>query len=267
MATPDTVTYDNSEIRLVVEKLRLMGYASFWCVVMTGYLLTRLFSDLDLQDSHLMHVFGYNNICVYFDYPPSTYVLPMLWAFTLVILLIYIVTHWLHMKAELKLGRLTPGLYKTLSGLKAFEAIALISFSTSFAVSPEDHNHTMFVHTLPFFLLQLGLVSLAMSNTLHGIKSGYWRRLGLPSWFTSGAVIYCIIFAIIVAFKIPVAANALTGGLWWVQSTSLIDLAKLLDQLFFVFAAMIPMVKAMYLLLTRANKLDMVVLTPGIRAQ
>ena len=83
----------SSEIRLVVEKLRLMGYSGFWVVVIVGILLTRFLSNIKLEESLLVQVFGYNNICVYFDYPPSTYILPLLWAFTLVLLLTYIVVH------------------------------------------------------------------------------------------------------------------------------------------------------------------------------
>jgi len=113
----------NSELRLVVEKLRLLGYSGFWIVVISGIVLTRFFSDVVLEKSLLVEVFGYNNICVYFDTPPSTYVLPFLWAFTLVLMLTYIVVHWLHMRAEVQEGTLSPSLYKTLTGLKVFEAL------------------------------------------------------------------------------------------------------------------------------------------------
>jgi hypothetical protein len=268
------------DIRLVVEKLRLIGYAGFWVVVITGIVLTRMFADLDIENSLLTEVFGYNNICVYFDYAPSTSVLPFLWAVTLVFLLLYIVVHWIHMRNEVKAGTLTPKLYHTLTSLKIFEALTLISFTTIFAVNPGEpshHDHSLIIHTAPFFLLQLGMVSLAMSNTLHGIKSGYWQRLDLPSWFAKGAIVYCIIFAMVVAFKIPVATNAMVlaymtpaelsalgDTIWWQQTPQLKNIAMMVDKLFLICAAVVPMMKAGYLVLYRSDKIDVVVITPKI---
>ena len=86
-----------------------------------------------------------------------------------------------------------------------------------------------------------------MSNTLHGIRSGYWKRLDLPSWFTTGAIVYCVLFAMIVAFKIPYATNAMLGSPWWSNTSQIIRVASFVDTLFLVFVAAVPMVKALYL--------------------
>lgn len=264
MATaPKGATRDESLV-LVVEKLRLQGYAAFWVVVGTGIVLTRRFSGLDLSDTLLVQVFGYNNICVYFDYPPANYVLPGLWAIALVLLLMYVAGHWLHMRAEVQRGTLSVALYRTLSTLKGFEAVTLVLFSIIFAVSPEGRDHTLYIHTAPFFLLQLGMVSLAMSNTLHGIRSGYWRRLEMPEWFIKGAVVYCVVFALIVAFKIPVATNAMANEAFWVQTLFLERLAGWVDKGFLVCAAVIPMMKAAYLVYLRGDDIDRVRLSPRI---
>ena len=67
-------------LTIVVEKLRLLGYAGFWVVVLVGIVLTKFVARIDLEETLLVEVFGYNNICVYFDHPPATYVLPFLWA-------------------------------------------------------------------------------------------------------------------------------------------------------------------------------------------
>ncbi len=258
MTTPAHTPSRDGDLVVVVEKLRLMGYTGFWVVVLVGVLLTRAFADVDLDHSLLVQVFGYNNICVNFDYPPSTYVLPFLWAVTLVLLLLYIAAHWLQMRAEVRQGTLDRKLYAHLSRLKFFEAFTLVSFSTIFAVNPEGWDHTLFIHTAPFFLLQVGMVSLAMSNTLHGIKSGYWRRLGLPAWFNGAAIAYCILFGIIVCFKIPAAANAMAGSPWWAQTDTFKNVAGYIDLMFLLFAAVVPMAKAAYLLYAKSDRLEVV---------
>jgi hypothetical protein len=252
---------DSNDLTLVVEKLRLRAYASFLVVVLVGILLTNLFANIDLNDSLLMQVFGFNNICVYFDYPPSTYVLPFLWAITLVLMLQYMVAHWLQMSAQVEQGTLNRKLYRILTRMKLFEAFTVVSFSTIFAVSPEGWNHTLFIHTVPFFLLQIGLVSQAISNTLHGTKSGYWRRLGLPAWFNRAAITYCILFSIIVFFKILSATNAMAGSPWWHQTDLLKRVAQDFDRMFFFLAVVVPMVKMAYLAYYRSEKLEVVHLT------
>lgn len=229
--------------------------------MVTGIVLTRAFSNVDMENSLLVQVFGYNNVCINFDHPPSTYVLPFMWAATLVLLLGYIVAHWLQMRAQVQEGTLGRGTYNLLSNLKFFEGLTLVVFSTCFAVHPEAWDHTLYIHTAPFFLLQVGLVSLAMSNTLHGIKSGYWRELELPDWFEKAAKFYCAFFALIVALKIPVTINAMTGGLWWEHTAAVTKGAEILDQLFFLCAAIVPMAKALYLVRTRGDKLNVVQLT------
>jgi hypothetical protein len=258
MVLPQRMSSGEGDLALVVEKIQLLGYVGFWIIVLVGVILTRFFSHVNLQDTLLTQVFGYNNICVYFDYPPATYVLPLLWAVTLVLLLGYIATHWLQMRAEVQEGTLDRPLYRLLSGLKLLEAFTLVAFSTIFAVQPEGWNHTLYIHTVPFFLLQIGLVSLAMSNTLHGIQSGYWRRLALPTWFESAAKMYVIFFALVVGFKIPAAINAMAGSLWWEQTAAFIRVARWVDLLFLLCAAIIPMGKAAYFIWTRGDRLKVI---------
>jgi hypothetical protein len=249
---------EKGDLTFVVERIRLLGYASFWVVVLTGVVLTTAFADIDVNDTLLMQVFGYNNVCVYFDHPPSTYVLPVLWAVTLVFLLGYLAAHWLQMRAEVQDGRLSRPLYRWLSRLTLFEAFTLVAFSTIFAVHPEGRDRTLYIHTAPFFLLQIGLVSLAMSNTVHGIRSGYWRRLDLPAWFEPAAKVYVVTFALIVCFKIPAAINAMAGGPWWEQTERFGQAAHVADLLFLFCAAIVPMAKAAYFVTARRDKLEVV---------
>ena len=250
--------YHPGALVIVVEKVRFLGYAGIGLMVVTGVVLTRLFSGIDLNETVLMEAFGYNNVCAYFDAPPSTYVLPFMWAATMTLWLTSILGQWLQMRTELAAGNMRPRLYTFLTRLKAFEAVTIVAFSGVFAVTPEGLDHTLYVHTTPFFLLQLGLVSLAMSNTLYGTRGGYWERLGMPSWFSRGAVVYCVVFAIVVALKIPMTINAMAGDPWWSRSDGSILFAKSLDRAFLLLAAVVPMVKTGYLLRTRGHLLERV---------
>lgn len=251
----------HGDISFVVEELRLAGYGAFWVLVLAGVVLTRVYGHVDMHDTVLTRVFGYNNICVFFDYPPATYVLPFLWAITLAMLLCYLAAQWLQMRAEVEQGALSPRLYRLLTRLKLFEATMLAAFSTIFAVQPDDWDHTLFIHTAPFFMLQIGLVSLAASNTVHGIKTGYWSSLALPSWFIPGAKVYVAALVVIVCLKIPLAINAMAGGTWWENTPTVAGVAHVVDVLFLIAAAIVPMLKAAYFVWGRRDRLKVVRLT------
>lgn len=255
--TLNEVKSDSTDnIVLSIEKLQLLGYSSFWIIVLVGIFLTDIFANIDLDNTLLLEVFGYNNICIYFDFPPSTYILPLLWSVTLVFLLLYLVTNWLQMKKQVKVGNLDQKLYKRLTKLKIFEAFTLVSFSTIFAVSPEGWNHTLIIHTAPFLLLQVGVVSIAISNTLFGIKSGYWDRIGMTVWFTRVNILYCILFSSIVGLYIPILLNAMGDSLWLDHIGILKSIAEILDRCFLFFAAIVPILNAYYLLCFKADKLE-----------
>ena len=73
-------TFDHDQKRIVwsisPEGIRFYAYLSFWVLVIIGSWLTLYHSDVDFQNNPLMHMFGYNNICILFDTYPATYVLP-----------------------------------------------------------------------------------------------------------------------------------------------------------------------------------------------
>jgi len=268
------------ELRVRVELVRLLAYLGFWFIVALGVILTKANDSVPggEDNSLLTKVFGYNNICVYFDFAPSNHVLPIFWAFTMVLLLGYIVLTFLMMRRHRDLGQLSNGRFNFLCTLKAFEAITVILFSNIFAVSPTGANSTLIIHTIPFLLLQAGMVSLGVSNTLHGFWSKQWARLGLGRRFHCGAIAYCVLLTIIVAFKIPTASNALSGhwvvenevwegGMWSQASSTYKAICRLFDYGFLIFAALIPVLKSLYFLFFFRHHLDSVAVAPSYRGE
>ena len=77
------------KILLVVENFRLGFYLTFLVTVILGAILT-ITSGPEDYDALLIEVFGVASICMYFDSPPSTYVLPSLWAISLLFIEAYI---------------------------------------------------------------------------------------------------------------------------------------------------------------------------------
>jgi len=254
---------EGAAFHLEPELLRLYGFMGFWLIVATGIFLTKMFSGIDLENSLLTQIFGYNNICVYFDFPPSTYVLPIMWAPVMCNFLLYVIAQLCFFTEQRDNGEISKEFYGILRNMKIFEAITLICFSAIFAISPEGWDHTVWIHTIPFWGLQLGMVSMAVSNTWHGIKSGYWTKLGLSESAFTGAKIYIAIFILVVCFKVPAASNAMLHQRFWKQTPTFKIVATVMDKMFLVCAAVVPVGKAAYLRCYKKDLLHEVTIKVG----
>ena len=71
--------------RIIVspELLRLSGYLLFGLLLLVCIVLTVAFAEIP-EETELKKAFGYNNICVFLDYPPAAWVGPTLWVMFLV---------------------------------------------------------------------------------------------------------------------------------------------------------------------------------------
>merc|ERR1712032_568386 len=115
-----------------VEKWRFIAYIFFWCMCIFAIIMANLFVipylaagpdeegstcgpfnrktsnvgvelgegfDLNTQ-SHLVDLFGYNNICAMWDYSPSREATAMIYPLFEYSLLVYIVLNFIHVKLE-----------------------------------------------------------------------------------------------------------------------------------------------------------------------
>lgn len=259
---------------ITVERLRLYSYAGMWTIMVTGVILTQAFAEIDQNDTLLVSVYGYNNVCVNFDFPPSTYVLPVMWAVTLCLFLCYFKTQTVVFNTHEHEGRLSPLVNTILHRMKAIEAAAFVGFSTIFAVSPEGPDHTMWIHTIPWLLMQIGLASCAASNTLHGYKSGLWYNLDHGTgWLFRLAVVYIVLLVTSTIIMLVLTLNALIGmptcvsridGSGWddceggfiTKTDGLATFMQTTSYLHFVLIMIIPPAKAGLLVWTRGGELE-----------
>jgi hypothetical protein len=74
VGSEETVPTPPPAVRLQVhpEALRLVAYGAFWAMVLFAIAMHSLFvRGVDMDDTPLVRLFGYNNICIYWDYTPS----------------------------------------------------------------------------------------------------------------------------------------------------------------------------------------------------
>jgi hypothetical protein len=212
----------------------------------------------------LVKFFGYNNVCYYFDSAPANYILPPIYAATMCWFLLYLFLEWTSYKLTNKAKLLSNCHYNLLTRMKWFEAFAFIFFSTIFAVSPENET-TMRIHSVPFVVFELGLVSMVFSNFFHGKWSNcYEEEFGSDHHYIRWRWRYAIAFTIILLCKIPFQIYSLvympgteTGPL---NSSPLkgqpgvLLFLRAIDYLFFGFAAILPLFFGVWYLRAKAHK-------------
>ena len=82
---------DEKEIEIQVKPIacRLITYLSFLVMVLIAVIFTYGLGNGIPENNIIKEAFGANNICLLFDYPPATYVLPPFWTICVVLTLIY----------------------------------------------------------------------------------------------------------------------------------------------------------------------------------
>jgi len=168
--------------------------------------LTRLHSQV------IYTTYGFNNICVFYDFEPASYVLPVFVSAWTVVNVAYIAVQWLRMEAEVAAGTLDENVLKYIKYIYIFALFCYCFFVTVFTIKPSAADITLLMHTAPYLVLQGACFFLAIAKLVHGIKSGYWERLEFPEWFTTAWYVYCAVgLVIVLAHAVPFTILCLDG--------------------------------------------------------
>lgn len=143
------------------ESLRVVVYVFFTVIMLVGYLITTTFSEHAIHHNTLKDLWGYNNLCVVFDHPPATYVLPTLYAVNLFFIALYFASSWLRCRSEHQSGKISKRGFTGYTIVTSYEFLAFCILATVFAVSPDEN---LIMHALPFINFIIGLSMLSVKN-------------------------------------------------------------------------------------------------------
>lgn len=236
---------------VVVEVLRFIFYLWFVVIIITGVTLTIGFVDEEFKTT-ITSVFGSLNVCAFFDFPPSTYILPTLYAIQLVVIYQYSIVSvfraWIA-KEEKKISGASLCLYV---GAFIYFAFSAAVFSTIFAIQPDPkHPVTVLIHTIPFTNLIISLTVLQIAVTWFGVKVS-WGGLNAPICSVRTFAYICLVGLIVTSMgKVIHHINALGDlgtGLWWrVDEEALRPIFQVLDACWLVSGIVGPMCQSGYL--------------------
>jgi len=222
------------------ETFRLAGYGFFWLMVIVAIIVSKsTLAPALINDSLLVKTFGYNNICVYFDFDPARTVAAMIWPWAEYVLVIYCVSNALAFYFLFKMGKLTKNQMYVVCTVSPIQALSMVYFRMIFV---EQAPEGVGAHTAGFLNLQWGLCFIAMQN------HWYNRALGVtpvPKWADLGYVVglFCLTL-----LKQIVAISSIQGNPIWCVNTATCPTgaraAQGIDVTWMIMAAVIPAILA-----------------------
>jgi hypothetical protein len=151
-------------------------------------------------------MFGYNNVCINWDYTPSRELTAMIYPFVEYPLIAYAVLDYIQIYRDYLDKELPSWFFKLATGALPIKILLLSWFRMIFVF--DSFQNTAF-HTLPFQGLQVSLVLVAVQNSLYWTthKSPlYVKQLG-QAWTHRLIWAYVACLLAVTAFKITVVTS------------------------------------------------------------
>jgi len=208
---------------IIIEDLRAGVYIAFAALSIIGVILTEVFHEYDEKTDYIKKVFGASNLCSNFDFPPATYVLPVLWVFVIFLGVMYSNACILRIYISYLEEKLSGFASVLLSVAHVYLILSVIYFTMIFAVQPDPDNPvSMVVHSVPYLNLKWGICILQIAVVYFGFNVA-WVRLNLPCWFYTGSIIHVVIYFIANIGDTLLILNCIGDmgvrmegkGLWW----------------------------------------------------
>ena len=154
-----------ASLRMHPEALRLIAYGAFWAMVLFAICMHSLFvRGVDMDDTPLVRIFGYNNICVYWDYSPSRELTALFYPLVEFPLLAYVTLKWLQVRQSYRQDAVPKWLYHLSCALLPVKLVLLSWFRMVFVVIAFE---SVKAHTFGFIGLQFALVLVALLDLLY----------------------------------------------------------------------------------------------------
>lgn len=196
---------------------------------------------VDLEDNAIYNVFGYNNVCVFFDTLPAKYVAVWLFELTMVFYVCYVISSHLAMHLEQKRNTGTYS-YRDLILMRVTMGFDILAFTYAveiFAVEPKE-NFVM--HTLPFSALILGIIVCSVRNVLHDLKCMQYEKSSVRCIAAIGRPmekVYGVLVVLASIWKLTVQYRGIVKS-----SPPAPEWGQLSDSVWLLLAVLIPWAKA-----------------------
>jgi amino acid transporter len=192
-------------------------------------------------DNPLIHNFGYNNLCIYFDYEPARTVLAMAWPICEIPIILYCILNWAQVYFSRDRCHISKKEFYLISIITPIEIICLLWFRLVFIHAAVE---SISKHTIGFTLLQLCLVLISGQNYFF-----YWlkreNKLQEKSLKNIFAIIYVISLIIITIMKMAYSWSILLGSAI-LNPKEYGYIGHFIDMSWFLLACLLPIILSYY---------------------
>lgn len=200
-----------------------------------------------MDESHLTELFGFNNICTYWDYSPSREIIAMYFPFFEYSLVMYIVIDFVNTMLSYRNGELPRWYWILMKIVTPFNILFCVMFRMIFVfIAYENPRY----HTLAFLGLQMALIIVAFFNVWYILLTRQeWTkpcklgRLGLARM----AVVYLSLNVAISAVKIYatiyiVANKDVVSPRFYKIPVGGVVLGQIIDWIWMLFNGVLPLI-------------------------
>jgi len=245
-------------LTIQVEKLRLISYFGFWGFVAFSVIVSKItvfpymscvidgVDKFGTDCTDLKRVFGFNNICINWDYAPSVQLTGMVYPIFEYSFLLYILLDYCQIKNDMLNGIFPAQKAKLMKTMFWIKVVLVAWFRMIFICKVTDgpiiigalEIPAVVAHTLGFWGLQWGLVLVAFENVLYLTyrKQGMWCFS--PESTVKLAYLYLTLLASLTALKFIWSASIFASE----TSTPIIpnSVARYFDRGWMILAAVCP---------------------------
>lgn len=188
---------------------------SFFAMVLTGAILTFGFANVDVADSPLISFYGFNNVCVVFDSPPSTYICPVYWFFIAYLIGRYAVEDTKRVMRLRSIGVRQKALCYAVNVLLV---MSVAMFFITLSISP---TVDVIGHTAPFMFLILTMPAVFLMHHFQNEQRSTLLTVGLSVYIAAAfANLAFDIYAFNSGSHVPPAIAQSTDVLWMLCTVS-----------------------------------------------
>lgn len=243
-----------------VEQWRLYAYISFWSMCIFAIICSTFTvapylgpcpksegaePTYGMHCSVLMATFGFNNICVFWDYSPAREATAMVYPIFEYLLIGYVIVDYLQILNDYDNGKVGNGIYKSASVLLWVKIVLIAWFRMIFVCTVlggpipffGSEMPSVVAHTIGFFGMQFALILIAFENVMYVYYTDK-SMFGMSEDMTkNAAVAYLVTLALVTAFKISWASSIFIYGTPWVGA----PWPGIADRVWMLLAAFMPL--------------------------
>ena len=252
------------QIFAVVEVFRVLAWIWYLFLFVIGVILTISFTKEPYREI-LYKVFGNVNSCAYFDFYPSTYVLPSIYAFLPTLIFLYCIASIFRAWIAMNENKINYGSFVCYSITHAYFFISILVFAVIFAIQPNTKEPvTIQIHTLPFTNLIFAFMIVHTSIAWFNYKVA-WIEMDYFKWMSVTNFISLFVMILASIIKIVHHLNAVlfiestlqiengeilnNGFIWYVQDhDTLNSFFVLVDIIWMLSVIALPILQGGYLL-------------------